>query len=93
MEFTAAYCVANIVSPQTFLASQAPRYQTGIGVSLAAFAINVVLFSVFYVVYRRVNTARDRDQDGVGPEDDTGDLLNAFSDLTDKENKRMRYKL
>jgi ACS family allantoate permease-like MFS transporter len=91
--FFSAYCVANIVSPQTFLATQAPRYQTGIAVSLAAFAINIVLFSVLYFVYRQANAARDRDQDGHGSEDDAGDLLNAFSDMTDKENKRMRYKL
>jgi len=91
--FFSTYCIANIVSPQTFLASQAPRYQTGIVVSLAAFAMNIVLFSVLYVVYRRANAARDRDQDGQGSEDDTWDLLNAFSNLTDKENKRMRYKL
>lgn len=32
--FFSAYCVANIVSPQTFLSTQAPKYTTGVFVAL-----------------------------------------------------------
>jgi MFS transporter, ACS family, allantoate permease len=91
--FFSAYCVANIVSPQTFLASESPRYQTGIAVSLAAFCVNIVLFCALYVVYYRANRARDRESAGVQSENDVEDLVNAFSDLTDKENRKLRYKL
>jgi len=91
--FFSSYCVANIVSPQTFLASQAPRYQTGVAVTLAAFCINIILFSVLYMMYSRANVARDNDPDGTQSADATVDLIDAFSDLTDKENKKMRYKL
>ncbi len=91
--FFSAYCVANIVSPQTFLASEAPRYETGIAVTLASFCVNIVLFSVLYVVYRTANRRRDRDPQGVQDTDATRDLIDAFSDLTDLENRRLRYKL
>lgn len=89
--FFSAYCVANTVSPEIFLASQAPHYQTGVAVTLAAFAINIVLFISLYFVYSRENAARDREAEGIAPTNATEDLINAFSDLTDLENRTMRY--
>ena len=62
--FFSSYCVANIVSPQTFVASQAPQYQTGVAVSLTAFCINIVLFGALYMMYSPTNIARDNDPDG-----------------------------
>jgi MFS transporter, ACS family, allantoate permease len=91
--FFSSYCVANIISPQAFLATQAPKYQTGIAVSLAMFCVNIVLFAALYVVYYRINKARDADPAASLTGDATVDLVNAFSDLTDKENLKMRYKL
>jgi ACS family allantoate permease-like MFS transporter len=91
--FFTSYCVANIVSPQTFLASEAPRYKTGIAVSLAAFCANIVLFAMLYVVYTRENKKRGLLAEGQEIEDETEDMRDGFSDLTDVENKRMRYKL
>jgi ACS family allantoate permease-like MFS transporter len=91
--FFTSYCVANIVSPQTFLASEAPHYTTGITVSLAAFCVNICLFGVLFFVYKRENKRRDQLAEGKVSEDETEDLRDAFSDLTDWENKRMRYKL
>jgi ACS family allantoate permease-like MFS transporter len=91
--FFMAYCVANIVSPQTFLQSQAPRYTTGIAITLAAFCINIVIFSVLYVVYRTANKRRDADPAAAVSVDATRDLIDAFSDLTDLQNKTMRYKM
>jgi hypothetical protein len=91
--FFSAYCVANIISPQTFLASEAPRYQTGVVVTLAAFCINIALFIALYIVYSRANAARDQDPAGALSTDECTDLVNAFSDLTDLENKKLRYKL
>lgn len=91
--FFTSYCVANIVSPQTFIAKEAPHYNTGISVSLAAFCVNIALFSALYIVYTRANSSRDKLATGVVAEDDTKDLIDSFSDLTDLENKKMRYKL
>jgi ACS family allantoate permease-like MFS transporter len=91
--FFSANAVANIVSPQTFLSSQAPRYGTGVAVTLAAFAVNIVLFSVLYFVYRAENKRRDMDPAGVEGGDATEELIDAFSDKTDRENKKLRYKM
>jgi len=91
--FFSSYYVAIIVLPQTFLASQAPRYQTGVAVTLAAFCINITLFGVLYMMYSGANVARDNDPDGTQSADATVDLIDTFLDLTDKENKKMRYKL
>jgi MFS transporter, ACS family, allantoate permease len=41
--FFSVYCVANIISPQTFPAAEAPVYTTGIAVILAAFVVNIIL--------------------------------------------------
>ena len=91
--FFSANAVANIVSPQTFLASQAPRYTTGVAVTLAAFCINIVLFAVLYFVYRSENKRREMDPAGEESGDATEELVDAFSDKTDKENKKLKYKV
>jgi len=85
--------VANIVSPQTFLSSQAPRYGTGVAVTLTAFCVNIVLFMALYFVYRTENKRRDSDPAGVESSDATAELIDAFSDKTDRENKKLRYKM
>lgn len=89
---SSAFCVANIVSPHTFLHSQTPYYQTGIAVTLA-FCINIVLFCVLYVACSRSNAQRDRDPAGAESDDIAQDLVDVFSDLTDRVNKKLRYKL
>lgn len=91
--FFASYCVANIVSPQTFITAQAPTYTTGITVTLAAFCINIVIFAVLYILYFVENRRRDRDAENCVGGDAGEDLVDAFSDLTDKQNLKLRYKL
>jgi ACS family allantoate permease-like MFS transporter len=91
--FFTSYCVANIVSPQTFLATEAPRYTTGIAVSLTAFCLNICLFTALYFVYLTANKKRDQLTEGQLNADETRDLVDAFSDLTDGDNKKFRYKL
>ncbi len=92
--FFVAYAVANIVGPQAFLSQQAPRYQDGVAVSLTAFSCNIALFVALYFVYRFENKRRESDPAGVvTDETSTEELINAFSDMTDIENKQLRYKL
>lgn len=90
--FFSANAVANIVSPQTFLSSQAPRYGTGVAVTLASFGVNIVLFTALYFVYRAENKRRELDPAGMEVGDATEELIDAFSDKTDRENKKIRYK-
>jgi ACS family allantoate permease-like MFS transporter len=91
--FFISYCVANIISPQTFIATEAPHYTTGIAVSLTAFCLNICLFAILYIVYTVENKKRDKLEEGQICPDETRDMIDAFSDMTDGENKRMRYKL
>jgi ACS family allantoate permease-like MFS transporter len=92
--FFMAYAVANIVGPQCFLSSQAPRYQTGIAACLASFALVIIIFIVLYFVYRASNARRDADPAGVADDEtNTEELIDAFSDKTDLENRKLRYKL
>jgi hypothetical protein len=91
--FFSAYCVANIISPQTFLSSEAPKYTTGVFVTLAAFIVNMILFSILYIVYNRDNAARIRENESAGNMDEASDLANAFSDLTDRQNRMLLYRV
>jgi MFS transporter, ACS family, allantoate permease len=89
--FFISYSLGNIISPQAFLQSEAPRYQTGIAVTLASFAINIMLFSSLYYVYRWENKRRDKAAAGQPELTEDEKTRLAFSDLTDNENKTMRY--
>lgn len=91
--FFMSYSISNIISPQTFLQKQAPRYETGIAVTLAAFCLNIILFIGLYFWYTAENARRNKSEDGFTSNDDNSDLLEAFSDMTDKENLKLRYKL
>ena len=90
--YFSSYCLGNIVGPQTFLANQAPTYATGIAVTLASYTALEILFVALYFVYRRENKKRDRETEGMTLTADE-ELVNAFSDLTDKQNKLARYKM
>ncbi|KAG7293951.1 hypothetical protein NEMBOFW57_004012 [Staphylotrichum longicolle] len=90
--FFGSYCVSNIVSPQVFLARESPRYPTGIAVCLAMYGINILVFSLLYVLYSRDNKQRDAN-DGGGEVDEDMELVNGFADMTDRQNQSLRYKL
>ncbi|OQD83545.1 hypothetical protein PENANT_c016G02061 [Penicillium antarcticum] len=77
-------------SNKVFLTREAPYYHTGITVCMAAFAANMAtVFGLLYVLYARENKVRDVDLAGV----EGKDLVNAFSYLTDQQNRTLRYKL
>lgn len=88
-----AYSLGNIVSPQAFLSREAPRYTTGVAVTLASFCACIIILCVLYVIYSRENAKRDREaahQPALSEEERTH---MAFADMTDKENPMMRYSL
>lgn len=89
--FFICYSLGNIISPQAFLQSEAPRYQTGIAVTLASFCINIILFGSLYSVYKWENKKRDKAAEGRPELTEAEKTTIAFSDLTDNENKTMRY--
>ncbi|CAK7204298.1 hypothetical protein SEUCBS139899_007053 [Sporothrix eucalyptigena] len=88
-----AYSIGNIVSPQAFLTREAPRYQTGVAVTLASFCGAIFLLSILYFIYLFENRRRDREAANRPVPTEEEKLQAAFHDLTDNENKMMRYSL
>ncbi|KAJ5672692.1 hypothetical protein N7507_001819 [Penicillium longicatenatum] len=89
--FFSSNCIANIISPQTFITAEAPKYTTGMVTSLCMFAVNIMLFSVLYLIYTRENKKRESQDEGEMTEE--MELANAFADLTDRQNISFRYTL
>ena len=89
--FFVSYSLGNIISPQAFLAKEAPTYTTGIAVSLASFCGSVLTCGTLYVTYTILNRRRDKEAEGKPVMTEDEKLRLAFSDLTDKENRNMRY--
>ncbi|KAF2730354.1 MFS general substrate transporter [Polyplosphaeria fusca] len=89
--FFVSYSLGNIISPQAFLQRESPRYTTGVAVTLASFCTNILVFGALYINYAMAN--RTRDKEAVDQPEMTEDekLRQAFSDMTDKENRNMRY--
>jgi ACS family allantoate permease-like MFS transporter len=54
------YAVGNIVSPQLFIAKEAPRYQTGIRAVLASWVINLATDITLGCYYIFENRRRDK---------------------------------
>ncbi|KAH6683371.1 major facilitator superfamily domain-containing protein [Halenospora varia] len=82
-----AYCLANIIAPQTFQSSQAPTYESGYN-SILGFEIGAVSLMAAYALGVQIeNRLRDRKQ--TGTEEIT--LGESLEDLTDWEKPRYRY--
>ncbi|KAE8147348.1 major facilitator superfamily domain-containing protein [Aspergillus avenaceus] len=87
--FFLAYCVGNIIGPQTFQDSDAPNYSHGYEGLLSCLVVAMVSISAYGVLCYLENKKRDREQGSGG--DDTGVEIPAFSDETDKEKRNFRY--
>ena len=87
--FLIAYCVGNLIGPQTFISTQAPGY-TGAKVAIVVCGF-VSLFTLIaiYVSYYIENKKRNS-----RPPVDMSHIENyEFADLTDKENPNFRYSI
>ncbi|VUC38193.1 unnamed protein product [Clonostachys rosea] len=84
-----AYCVANIVAPQTFRATEAPHYETGYNTILGVESAAVALMGMYYIGIKWENKRRDRMYGVVAQMNDVED--HSLDDLTDKEKKDFRY--
>ncbi|RMY21646.1 hypothetical protein D0867_03211 [Hortaea werneckii] len=80
------WAVGNLIAPQIFQQTDAPRYTTGFVVHLVVYCVYVCLV----VMTRLLLMRRNRQKDAMAGNDGiTHDL--AFQDLTDKENPNFRY--
>ena len=90
-----SFCVGNIVSPQLFISTEAPRYGTGLRAMLVAISLCLVLNILLGVYYIYENQRRDRllaESDG-DPDGREGNENEEFLDKTDfQDSQRFRYR-
>ncbi|KAK9784212.1 putative Major facilitator superfamily (MFS) profile domain-containing protein [Seiridium cardinale] len=84
-----SYCVANIIAPQTFQASQAPHYETGYN-SIAGFESAAIAIMLLYIVGVQWENRRRDKLHGNMVEGDVDPSV-SFDDLTDWEKPNFRY--
>lgn len=85
---------ANHIAPQTFLASEAPRYHTGILYTLVMMSAYIALAWASWFVMLRENKRRDKlalTDPSYTKAHDNSDVLNGLRDLTDRQNGHFRY--
>mgnify|MGYP003365428609 CR=1 FL=1 len=89
-----AYCVGNLVGPQTFISSQAPEYAGG-KISIVVCLCAALLLTIgIYIIYWNRNRQRDDGNNSTGVLASVSVIKNRqFADLTDKENPYFRYSL
>lgn len=80
-------CVANIIGPQFFKASQAPLYPLGTGAILGSYCLGIVMICLYMAYCHLENKRRDRVEGGRQESHEDTD----FMDLTDKQNIHFRY--
>lgn len=89
------FCIGNIVSPQLFISTEAPRYDTGLGAMLVGMAICLVLNIMLAVYYIYENRRRDGLLAATSPEtlEQMAKDNEEFLDKTDfQDSLRFRYR-
>ncbi|KAF6813223.1 allantoate permease [Colletotrichum sojae] len=82
-----AYCIANIVGPQIFIAKEAPDYSTGYSAIMAFEVIAIACMAAYAAGCMIENRRRDK-KEGLNIEVSVDDQL---GDLTDYEKRGFRY--
>ncbi|KAJ4229250.1 hypothetical protein NW757_014071 [Fusarium falciforme] len=87
------YCVVNIITPQTFIGTESPRYPTGMIFVMTFISIFIALTLSTWMTMRLENARRDKKAKAdpsyapLRPEEYASNI----TDDTDKQNKRFRY--
>lgn len=85
---TIGYAVGNLIGPQTFISTQAPKYTGGVVSMLACYCISILLLLVYFTVVTLENKKRDRKY---GKPQELYDAAEGFIDITDKNQENFRY--
>lgn len=86
------YSVGNLIGPQTFKSSQAPKYRGGQIAMVVCLAFSLVMIAWVYFNYWNENRRRDK-LEAEGKLEFPHIENYEFADLTDKENVKFRYTL
>ncbi|KAH8678476.1 major facilitator superfamily domain-containing protein [Xylariales sp. PMI_506] len=91
------YCIGNIISPQTFIAKQAPYYHSAYVAMLVGFTLKTVFLLVLYAYMWSANKKRDREAAAAGTLESEAEVREAIEkgmlDVTELDNKGFRYAL
>ncbi|KAL2871195.1 major facilitator superfamily domain-containing protein [Aspergillus lucknowensis] len=79
------YAVGNLIGPQTFRDNQAPAYTGGFVAMLACYCVCILLMAVYWFIALTLNRRR------AGGEQSDEDLVDAFADQTDFQQKDFKY--
>ena len=80
-----AFCLGNIIGPLTFRNQDAPGYEPAKITIVAVDSTAIVLTTILLLYYKWENKRRDR-----APREHLQDI--EFADMTDRENKELRYR-
>lgn len=84
-------CVSNIAVPQSFKASQSPRFQDGIITVMSAQSALTLLALLLFFMYNRENRKRDAAAGHLEVGTDQEIMAAGLQDTTDKKNPLFRY--
>lgn len=90
------YCVGNIIGPQTFIATESPKYNSAYIAMLVGFTGKLVAIMILYWYMWAENKKRDREQAQRGEASEIEDveaIEKGMHDITEIDNKGFRYTL
>ena len=87
------YLVGNLIGPQTFKASQAPRYSGGIVAMLVGYCCAIGMIALYYINIRILRAKKAKKLAMTPPVREEDELLAEWHDLTDFENDKFQYHL
>lgn len=90
------YCVGNIIGPQTFKDSEAPRYHSAYIAMLVGYVVKLLGVVVLYIYMYMVNKKRDREAREAGvmsTAEEKEAIEQGMHDTTELDNKGFRYTL
>lgn len=88
--------MGNIVGPQTFRDSEAPRYLSAYVAMLVGYTIKLLMAVILYVYMFTANKNRDREAAAAGStsdEEEKAAIERGMLDVTELDNKGFRYSL
>ncbi|KAL4900896.1 hypothetical protein BDW74DRAFT_187977 [Aspergillus multicolor] len=87
-----AYCTGNIIGPQLFFETEAPKYPTGLRGVLVGFALSIFFLVLLYIYYEFENCRRDRKY-GRAQEGSAEYVSEEILNRTDRQIPSFRYTL
>ncbi|KAI8298537.1 hypothetical protein K4K61_011580 [Colletotrichum sp. SAR11_59] len=83
------YAAGNLIGPQTFISTQAPKYNGAVIAMLTSYVVSIVLMLAYWLVALLENKRRDKKYGK--PEAVHEGTVDGFVDITDKKQKDFRY--